>query len=535
MKNNKRVNAIIVFIAFLGVLSSCSADRTREDKVAAIINKVDSPFLIVNTSPKKLIEKSGAMDGALPFTQAMLVGFFIDESVTGVDYDTDIQLIVGKGQSFSPDFYGIFKLKNEEAFKTLLTGEANAEILEKDGFKYMIKEEDMYVMVWNEEFVIAANIAMDLSSLFGGGSGGNQGMKAVDKCIGLITAADEGEVNEDYKKFLENGSDVALTFMGKGFYNYMMEMSMGENEELAKQKETLEGLNLEMFLNFEDGAINLQTLTHFSDKLKEELNFFQKSAIKSSFFAYGNSANPIMTMGLNLDMSKALTYIEDQDGGKENLERELEGFGLTIADAKKGLSGEVYIVVDGVNMVQEVIDYGYGETYTMNQPTPIFAMMAGISDASVIAKLIASADSLGQGLVKKGDAFMLVKDNMLFTTNDSLWALKVMNGATSQIADKGGVFKSTPIGMYIDGANFGKIAGVDELQIVTALLKEVRLTGNLDEINLAMIFNDKTKNALRILTEAIAPFTEEPATEEDLVLEEELEEAAEESLKDLED
>jgi hypothetical protein len=535
MKNNKRVNAIIVFIAFLGVLSSCSADRTREDKVAAIINKVDSPFLIVNTSPKKLIEKSGAMDGALPFTQAMLVGFFIDESVTGVDYDTDIQLIVGKGQSFSPDFYGIFKLKNEEAFKTLLTEEANAEILEKDGFKYMIKEEDMYVMVWNEEFVIAANIAMDLSSLFGGGSGGNQGMKAVDKCIGLITAADEGEVNEDYKKFLENGSDVALTFMGKGFYNYMMEMSMGENEELAKQKETLEGLNLEMFLNFEDGAINLQTLTHFSDKLKEELNFFQKSAIKSSFFAYGNSANPIMTMGLNLDMSKALTYIEDQDGGKENLERELEGFGLTIADAKKGLSGEVYIVVDGVNMVQEVIDYGYGETYTMNQPTPIFAMMAGISDASVIAKLIASADSLGQGLVKKGDAFMLVKDNMLFTTNDSLWALKVMNGATSQIADKGGVFKSTPIGMYIDGANFGKIAGVDELQIVTALLKEVRLTGNLDEINLAMIFNDKTKNALRILTEAIAPFTEEPATEEDLVLEEELEEAAEESLKDLED
>jgi hypothetical protein len=393
----------------------------------------------------------------------------------------------------------------------------------------------MYVMVWNEEFVIAANIAMDLSSLFGGGSGGNQGMKAVDKCIGLITAADEGEVNEDYKKFLENGSDVALTFMGKGFYNYMMEMSMGENEELAKQKETLEGLNLEMFLNFEDGAINLQTLTHFSDKLKEELNFFQKSAIRSSFFAYGNSANPIMTMGLNLDMSKALTYIEDQDGGKENLERELEGFGLTIADAKKGLSGEVYIVVDGVNMVQEVIDYGYGETYTMNQPTPIFAMMAGISDASVIAKLIASADSLGQGLVKKGDAFMLVKDNMLFTTNDSLWALKVMNGATSQIADKGGVFKSTPIGMYIDGANFGKIAGVDELQIVTALLKEVRLTGNLDEINLAMIFNDKTKNALRILTEAIAPFTEEPATEEDLVLEEELEEAAEESLKDLED
>jgi hypothetical protein len=135
MKNNKRVNAIIVFIAFLGVLSSCSADRTREDKVAAIINKVDSPFLIVNTSPKKLIEKSGAMDGALPFTQAMLVGFFIDESVTGVDYDTDIQLIVGKGQSFSPDFYGIFKLKNEEAFKTLLTEEANAEILEKDGIR----------------------------------------------------------------------------------------------------------------------------------------------------------------------------------------------------------------------------------------------------------------------------------------------------------------------------------------------------------------------------------------------------------------
>ncbi len=535
MKNNKRLNAVIVFIAFLGVLSSCSADRTREDKVAAIINKVDSPFLIVNTSPKKLIEKSGAMDGALPFTQTMLVGFFIDESVTGVDYDTDIQLIVGKGQSFSPDFYGIFKLKNEESFKNLLTEEANADVLEKDGFKYVIKEEDMYVMVWNEEFVIASNIVMDLASLMGGGSGGNQGMKAVDKCIALITAADEGEINEDYKKFLENESDVAVSFMGKGFYNYMLEMSMGENEELAKQKETFEGLNLELFLNFEDGAINLQALSSLSDKLKEELNFYKESAIKSSFFAYGNSVNPIMTMGLNLDMSKALTYVEDQDGGKENLERELEGFGLTIADAKKGLSGEVFIVVDGVNIVQEVIDYGYGETYTMNQPTPVFAMMAGISDAGVIAKLMASADSLGQGLVKKGDAFMLVKDNMLFTTNDSLWALKVMNGTTSQITDKGGVYKSTPFGMYVDGANLSKISGVDELQIVTALLKEVRFSGNIEELNLAILFNDKSKNALRILTEAIAKFTEEPVTEEDLVLEEELEEAAEESLQELED
>lgn len=217
MKNSKKVNVVVVLIAFLGLFSSCSADRTREDKVAAIINKVDSPFLIVNASPKKLIEKSGAMDGALPFTQKMLVGFFIDESVTGVDYETDIQLIVGKGQSFSPDFYGIFKLKNEEAFKTLLTEEANADVIEKDGFKYVIKEEDMYVMVWNEEFVIASNIAMDLASLMGGGSGGNQGMKAVDKCIALITAADEGEVNEDYKNSLKMDRMWRCLLWGKGF------------------------------------------------------------------------------------------------------------------------------------------------------------------------------------------------------------------------------------------------------------------------------------------------------------------------------
>ena len=190
----RRINWSVVLLAlFVAGLASCSADRTREEKVSAIIGKIESPFFVMNMTPGNIIEKSGATDGALPYTLEMLLGFFIDEEITGLDYSVPVQIIMGKGGGYTPKFYGIYKLKDEVAFKELLETEANATISEKDGFQYVLKESDNYVLVWDEDIAIATSIPMDLASVFSGGS--KDGMKTVDKTIELIKAAEEGEVN----------------------------------------------------------------------------------------------------------------------------------------------------------------------------------------------------------------------------------------------------------------------------------------------------------------------------------------------------
>lgn len=519
---------LVAFGAMLMV--GCSTERTREDKVSAIIDEVDSPFLIVNAVPGDLIEKSGALDGALPFTQEMLLSFFIDESVTGVDYDVDVQIIIGKGPSFAPNFYGIFKLKDENAFIELLETEANADVLEKDGFKYVIKESDQYVIVWNEEFAIASNIPIDFAAMMSGNSS-KGGMKAVDKGISMIKAASEGEVNEGYKSFLENESDIAIHFSGKGFYAYMLEMSMGESEELEANKETLEGINTNMYLNFNMGSIDLQFVSDLSEKVKENIGFFKEGAVNQNLLALGNSADPMVSMAYHLDFGKALDYSKEQmsEFAYQDLEENLTDMGLSIDDARNALTGEMVFIVDRLEIIEREIDWGYGEPYLLKEPMPIFALIVGVSDKTILMNALADSSDVivGEGIVKKGDAYIVMKGDILFSTNDSLWATKVNSGGTVKINDKQNVFANQPFGLFIDFVTIAKMDDVDDVKPLIEQMVDAHGSGNLEEMNFSFVFKDASKNALRILTETISNMTNRTGEGEEYEqLEAELEAAA---------
>jgi len=521
----KVIQSIIVLTTLLLVNTSCRSDRSREEKVSAMINSIDSPFLVVNSLPGDLIKKSGAMDGALPFTQEMMVGFFLDEAVTGVDYDVNIQLIVGKGEAFTPNFYGVFKLKDEAAFRELLETEANAEVLEKEGCNYVIKSSDNYVIVWNEEFAIAANIPTDMMTMMMGG-GAKEGPATVDKLIAMLETAEEGEINDEYLTFLTHKSDLALSFIGKGFYQYSLEMSMGETSDLEANRERIEGLNVAMFLNFNEGSIDLQFLSHLSDKLKEEISFMKEAPIDAKYLGFGNSDNPLFTLGWNVDFAKALDYSQDNEGMMNggDLEEELERMGLTVEEAKSALNGEIFVIVDRVDQVEKIVDYGYGEPYSYSEPTPLFALVLGVQDASILAK--AFGDSLVEGTVmKNGDAYILLKDNVLFSSNDSLWASKINRGGGTKISDEGDVFSSTPFGMFLDVAGMVNMETLGDARIAAVILAYVKGSGTMEEINISMVLNDKTKNALRVITETISSMAE-GAVEVDQSLEEEIEAAA---------
>lgn len=523
----KVFQSFILLTTLLLVVTSCSSDRSREEKVSAMISSIDSPFLLVNVLPGDLIKKSGAVDGALPFTQEMMVGFFLDEAVTGVDYDENVQIIVGKGESFTPNFYGFFKLKDEAVFIELLETEANAEVKEKGGCKYIAKPTDKYAIVWNDEFAIAANIPTNMMAMAMGGGAKEADVNAtIDKLIAMLETAEEGEVNEEYMTFLTHDSDIAISFIGKGFYQYSLEMSMGETSDLEANKEKLEGLNVEMFLNFNEGSIDFQFLSHLSAKLKEEIAFLKENPVDPKYLTYGNSDNPLFTLGWNVDFAKALEYSQNNEGTLNggDLEKELERMGLTVEEAKSALNGEVFVIIDRIEQIETTVDYGYGEPYTYNEPSPLFALVLGVQDVSVLTK--AFGDSLVEGtIVKNGEAFIVLKNNVLFSSNDSLWAAKINAGAGTKIADKGSVYNDSPLGMYLDMASMVNMEVLGDARIAAVILAYVKGSGNMEEFNISMVLNDKTKNALRVITETISSMTE-GTVEVDVVLQEEIETAA---------
>lgn len=520
----------IAYYLFLGVLfvavSSCGNDISREDKVSTIISQVEGPIAILNMVPGEIIKKSGVSDGALPYTQKMMLDFFITDSLTGVDYDVDVQIIIGGGTQFTPNFYGIFKLKDEAAFIELLTTEANAKVAEQDGFKYVIKDSDMYVIVWNDEFVIASNIPMSMSSMMGG-SGSKEGKKTVDKLIGFINSADEEPVTT-YSEFLSNDADISLHVMGEGMYAYIAGMSMDEESELEKIREMLEASSGDMFIRFNDGDISIQILSSLSDKLIAQMNMWNETAVNAKYLAFGSSSQPMYTMGSSMNVEKFVKEAQSEDAlfDAGMLIKELEKMGLTLNDANNALDGDVFFVLDRLEIKKEVIDWGYGDPYVIYNPTPIFSIAAGVKDMGIIQNIFAKFDSVSAGLYKNGDAYLTCVNNVLFTTNDSTWAANFMSGNTVQIKDAEGVFTDKPFGLYLDFAKIAEMPDMGDEKALIEMMKYAKGLGDVNEMNLSFVFKDDSRNALRILTESISRMSEEkPQTEEALEIQSELEEA----------
>lgn len=482
------------------------------------------------------MDKSGILDGVLPFTYELILSFFIDESVTGIDYSVKTQLVVGKGESFQPSMYAIFKVKDEKKFIELIEKEANATIVEKEGMKTAIKESDGYALVWNEEFAVMSNIPIDIFAMLSG-KGGAGGDKTVNKLIELIKSADEAEVNTTYADFLKKDADLSIHYDGKGMFAYMKDM-MGENsQDIDKMRDMYEGMVSDMFINFKEGRIDIEMINHFSDKLKEQLSFIKENGIDDKLLSYGNSANPLMTGGYNVDFTKFFEYLESQM--TEEVYAEFEGglteMGLTVEDAKKSLTGGFVYIIDGIVEVEEIMDFGYGEPYTYTTTMPVFGVAMGVADASALKAILADSLKMPNGIYNMGDAFVYLDGDVLFATNDSAWANKVVNKQTVSIANSKETMAANPLAIFMDFSAIAALKSAEDGKEILSMLSEFSGGANIDGGSFSLKLNDSSKNSLRILTEAIASILDRMEKESNKELEAELEEIVNENAEGLED
>lgn len=504
MKKHLRVSGVVLALL---TITACGPGPTREDKVSTMIDQVKSPFIVMNSNPKSLIDKSGAMEGALPFTQEMLIGFFMDEETTGVDNSVDVQIVLGKSGGFVPEGYGIFKIKDEALFIELLETEANAKVKEKEGLKYVIKDNDEYVLVWNEEFAVAGNMTYKLTDVFN--NSGDPGMKAVNRIVKMINAVDENEVNEKYRDFLSEESDISILFQGQGLYSYLSEASMGQSEEVEENKESITGVSSTMFIDFNDGSIDMRMSNQLSEKLAAELAFLMSDPVGQDLMAYGNSKNPMMMMGTNINVAEGLDFVKDKMGLDEYEEvmSELEELGIDVETFKSALSGEFLIVMDRIEVVEREIDWGYGDPYITQEPMPIFGMVMGVEDRETMKSIF--PDSLGfDGVVSHKGAYMVLMDNVFFSSSDSMWAARVASGSTAHMEDPQSVFNTRPIGMYLDFLRFDHLEEMKEVRPLINMMEYMKFEASALEMDFSLVFKDKSTNSLRILTETISGLME---------------------------
>ncbi|MEO9533130.1 MAG: hypothetical protein ABJG68_09350 [Crocinitomicaceae bacterium] len=518
MKNLRRAFALALIAI---VVVSCGKERTREEKVSAMIQQVDSPFFVASMNLQTLMDKSEVMkEGTIPFTYYQVISFFLDVELTGIDYGTDVQVIVGEGESFTPNFYGIFKVNDQEKFKGLLETEANAEVKEKDGMNYAIKDSEHYCLVWNDDMAMISSIPINLAAMFTG-KGGKEGEKMVDKNIAIINAATEGEIDEDWKTFLTKDADIAMHYDGEGFYDYMTMMSMGEEEELEKMKELNEGISMDMFINFNNGSADFEIISDLSDELREQWAFLGEEGASDKMLTYGKSENPILSGSYKFGVEGALNYVENMFSEEyENMEEDAEKVGLSIEDLRNSTSGEFVYMIDEVKQVSRTVDFGYGDPFEVKSTEPIFGFALGLKDNSyikskmeemMIAQSTDGAEAEGMpeikvwenGVVQIDEALIYLGEDIMFASNDTAWVNLIAAGQGVKINNPNGVINVNPIGMYVQ---FAKLANVGELQDqseMIALFKDLTLSMNLDGGSIHLNFNETDQNSLKLITVAV--------------------------------
>jgi hypothetical protein len=551
----KRFVKILSISVLTILIVGCSADRTREEKVSAMIDKVDSPFFIANMNLQNLMDKSEIMkEGTLPFTYYQVISFFLAVELTGIDYDTDVQVIVGEGKAFLPNFYGIFKVKDEKLFTTLLETEANATIQEQDGMKFAIKESEQYCVVWDEEFAVISNIPMDFASLLSGGSA-KEGQKMVNKNIEMIKAGNEGEINEDYKTFLGKEADMSMLYNGKGFFSYMLTMSMDDSEEMEKLRDLYEGMSYEMYLNFNKGEVDLEVIADLDKDLKDQLSFIAKDGVSNKLMGYGRSKNPLMVGSYKASIPGMLDYFSETS--QEDYDKMIEGMseeGLDIEEVKEAFNGEVVYVVDAVEQREEIFDFGYDDPITIKKDEPIFAIVLGVSDKSIIEKKIqevmqegmqdlvttdAGAGEIPNGkkieilpndVINMGDAYLFLMDDALFMSNDLVWTNLIATGKGKKIANPEGVVNAKPFGMFADMTQIGSYQGMgDEVGEYADMFESFSGSADIDGGRFILKLTEKKENALKVLTMAVGSGLAEFEKASNPDMEAELEEALKET------
>ena len=533
----KNLNHILTLTLLSLILIGCNTERTRQDKVSAMINSINSPFFITTLTPQSLIEKSGIEDGVLSYTEQTLVSFFISSENTGVDNTAQVQIIAGKGSGMTPDVYSIFKLNNADKFETLIKKELGAEVKEKEGYNYFVYD-NYYVIAWQGEFAVGCNTTIDFASMFGGKGSSNS--KTVNKCISLIKAGSDGDVSSDFSSFLSKTNDISTYFDAKNVFSYLKTMKVLNTKDIKKYETKYGNTIHESALNFEKGKITFDQDFILTDILKEQFGFLENEGIDSDLFAYGKSNNPMVKYSFNLNPKKALEFMKNEMNERDfkKMTQELSKVGFTADDFANSFSGQGLIMIDGFNTTTELVDFGYGNPFETKSNEPILGAVFGLNDNSIFDKLPKEVTVSQNGFMTFEDnLFGCVTNEVFFVSTDSSWVNTVMNGTATKIKSED-VLTENPYGFFaLIDAEKNKQLLEGDLKIAALFTKAFGFF-DLENSKFTLELKNTSDNALKVITKYLSDLEHNYDTSNNIdmseLLDEEVLEDVEEAMDEVE-
>lgn len=248
----------------------------------------------------------------------------------------------------------------------------------------------------------------------------------------LVFNEDSDQQLEEALDLFQNGADDKLASESDAFqdlmkaghdlsffinYEKIAPMAMMINPMFAQTG--IKDMKLATGIDFEDGEVVMDMMAYY-DKSAGRFMEVVKGEIDDDVLEDISSDSPLGFFALAFNMEELYDLMDDM-GLTEEMEQEMKQEGIELEDLVKAFSGDMAVVVNGVDMKRPS---WAPETYRSSEPDPRVVASIGLEDVgeieSMLDKLVAKGEFIRDGqtyMDKDMEVFMQLEDDRLLISD----------------------------------------------------------------------------------------------------------------------
>ena len=501
----------IVAIISAVVLASCGGsidEKSLEGRVASFADNDTNVFAIVITDLDKIIQKSGAFDGALPEQYASVAAPFKDALYASINLEKPLYfLLKGPLRSDNLDELVLFfevkdieRLKKE--FKQMdlnFSTDKTHSLAVKNELGIVISEGNIGMMVFN--------------------TNGNN--VTAEKLRDLDKLSSKKVVNEKLINSLATKADIVLVSMLERVSKATKGFELSDETQVNLAASTVDSYVVST-MNFNDGQAEVELNFMFGEAMKKYLPLFQQNVSSNVFNSLG-SGSPIMAMTMNLEFKKLFLSIYDNLDADDKSEIDQS---LALVGGKDKMSnmftGEV-----GVALFPS----------KDNTSNPIVNAYLGLNDGTYLKSLVTGFGPLvGMTTEANGsfrfnnDAIVKLDNQKMILSTDVVGFNELLQSKSSAIVMPSSFnLGNQPISLFVDFSKLDLKDFPPNSHTFITGMSFLQLEGSDKGVKVIVKAKDANKNMLRQMLELVVKSIEAKIDykydpyEDDFMTEEELE------------
>lgn len=386
-----RSAASLLMISLLGVaLSACGS--SVEDRVAMIPASSTAVFSMdIGQMGKKAVNFSDLFNS---FSDNEEMEEILEKVETsGIDFNEEVYVFANTKSGMDVSGGVIIPLTDADDFMVFLRDmsvEMGADFMKEstDGINHAVLAGGSALVLWDDQTAFITNKSLVFNE---------DGDQQLEDALDLFkNGADDKLASEsdEFKDLMKAGHDISF-FMN---YEKLAPMAMMINPMMAQTG--IKDMKVATGIDFEDGEIVMDGMAYY-DKAAGRFLEVIKGEMDEDVLEDISSDSPLGFAAMAFNMEAMYDLLDDM-GLLEEMEQEMKQEGIDLEDAMKAFSGDVAVVLNGIEMKRPS---WAPETYRATEPEPRLVASLGLEDADEVESLLDKLVDEGE-FVKDGQTYM---------------------------------------------------------------------------------------------------------------------------------